>query len=207
MGITQWITNLAVAIIAATSYPGVFILMVMESMFFPVPSEAVMPFAGFLIADGEMTFFGVVLASTLGSIAGSLASYYIGYYGGKPFLKRFGKYFLLDEHHLEVSEKFFAKRGDITILIARFIPVVRHVISIPAGFAKMNVPKFVLFTTIGAGIWNSFLMYLGFKLKNNWDSVMEYSHTIDIFVVIVLAILLVYYGYKIVKNFVKMKKE
>lgn len=203
MGITQWIANTAVAFIAATSYPGIFLLMVLESMVFPIPSEAVMPFAGFLIVDGQFTFTGVIIASTLGSIVGSLLSYAMGYYGGKPFIARFGKYLLLDVHDLEITERFFAKRGELTIFISRFIPVIRHLISIPAGLGKMNLWKFSIYTIIGAGLWNSFLTYVGFKLKENWTEVMTYSHTIDIVVVAVLGIAFLYYAYKIYLNLTK----
>lgn len=200
MGITQWIANTAVAIIAATAYPGIFFLMVLESMVFPVPSEAVMPFAGFLIVDGQFTFTGVIIASTLGSIVGSLLSYAIGFYGGKPFISRFGKYLLLNNHHLEISENFFSRYGDITILIARFVPIVRHLISIPAGFGKMNLLKFSIFTIIGAGLWNAFLTWVGYTLKSNWAEVMKYSHVIDLVVIGVLAAGGFYYLYKIIRS-------
>lgn len=203
MGITQWIAATAVAFIAATSYPGVFVLMVLESMVFPIPSEAVMPFAGFLIVTGQFTFTGVIIASTLGSIVGSLASYAMGFYGGKPFIKRFGKYLLLDAHDLEITERFFAKRGDLTIFISRFIPIIRHLISIPAGLGKMNLWKFVIYTILGAGLWNSFLAYVGYKLKENWSEVMKYSHTIDIVVVAVLGLAFLYYAYKVYSNLTK----
>jgi len=207
MGITQWIASTAVAFISATSYPGIFLLMVLESMVFPVPSEAVMPFAGFLIVDGQFTFTGVIIASTLGSIVGSLLSYAMGFYGGKPFIKRFGKYLLLDVHDLELTEKFFAKRGELTIFIARFVPVIRHLISIPAGLGKMNLGKFIIYTTLGAGLWNSFLAYVGFKLKENWTEVMKYSHTIDIVVVAILGLAFLYYAYKIYLNLTKKPSE
>lgn len=203
MGITQWIANTAVAFIAATSYPGIFLLMVLESMVFPVPSEAVMPFAGFLIVTGQFTFTGVIIASTLGSIVGSLASYAMGFYGGKPFIKKFGKYLLLDSHDLEITERFFAKSGELTIFISRFIPVIRHLISIPAGLGKMNLWKFILYTILGAGMWNAFLTYVGFKLKENWTEVMTYSHIIDIVVVAVLGLAFLYYAYKIYINLTK----
>lgn len=203
MGITQWIANTAVAFISATSYPGIFLLMVLESMVFPVPSEAVMPFAGFLIVDGQFTFTGVIIASTLGSIVGSLVSYAMGFYGGKPFIKRFGKFLLLDVHDLELTEKFFAKRGELTIFIARFVPVIRHLISIPAGLGKMKLGKFIIYTTLGAGLWNSFLAYVGFKLKENWSEVMKYSHVIDIVVVAILGLAFLYYAYKIYLNLTK----
>jgi membrane protein DedA with SNARE-associated domain len=200
MGITEKIAVWATAFIASTGYAGIFILMVMESMVLPVPSEAVMPFAGFNIADGQLTWVGVILAATAGSIVGSLISYYIGYFGGKPFVKRFGKYLLLNQHHLEMSEKYFNKRGEITIFIARFIPIVRHLISIPAGFGKMKLWKFLVFTTIGAAIWNAFLTWVGFKLRANWDEVMVYSHTIDVVVLGLLALALIYYVIKIVRS-------
>jgi membrane protein DedA with SNARE-associated domain len=203
MGITQWIANTAVAFIAATSYPGVFLLMVLESMVFPVPSEAVMPFAGFLIVTGQFTFTGVIIASTLGSIVGSLASYAMGFYGGKPFIRRFGKYLLLDTHDLEITERFFAKRGELTIFISRFIPVIRHMISIPAGLGKMNIWKFIVYTILGAGMWNGFLAYIGYKLKSNWTEVMTYSHIIDIVVVAVLGLAFLYYAYKVYLNLTK----
>ena len=203
MGITQWIANTAVAFISATSYPGIFLLMVLESMVFPVPIEAVMPFAGFLIVYGQFTFTGVIIASTLGSIVGSLVSYAMGFYGGKPFIKRFGKFLLLDVHDLELTEKFFAKRGELTIFIARFVPVIRHLISIPAGLGKMKLGKFIIYTTLGAGLWNSFLAYVGFKLKENWAEVMKYSHTLDIVVVAILGFAFLYYAYKIYLNLTK----
>lgn len=205
MGITQWIANTAVAFIAATSYPGVFLLMVLESMVFPVPSEAVMPFAGFLIVTHQFTFTGVIIASTLGSIVGSLASYAMGFYGGKPFIHKFGKYLLLDSHDLEITERFFDKRGELTIFISRFIPVIRHLISIPAGLGKMNLWKFSIYTILGAGMWNSFLTYVGFKLKENWTEVMTYSHTIDIVVVAVIGLAFLYYAYKVYINLNKKK--
>ncbi len=187
MGLTAFIATFATQLIEKLGYPSVFILMVMESMVFPVPSEAVMPFAGFLIVQKSFTFWQVIVVSTLGSIVGSLISYAIGYYGGMPFVKKFGKYALLDVKELEATEKFFKKRGEITILICRFIPVVRHLISIPAGIGKMNILTFSIFTIVGAALWNAFLTYVGYILKNNWAEVMKYSHIIDIVVVIFLA--------------------
>jgi membrane protein DedA with SNARE-associated domain len=207
MGITEWIASTATAFIAATSYPGIFLLMVLESMVFPVPSEAVMPFAGFLIVDGRFTFTGVIIASTLGSIVGSLASYAMGYYGGKPFIKRFGKFLLLDVHDLAITEKFFDKHGELTIFVSRFIPVIRHLISIPAGIGKMNIVKFLIYTTLGAGLWNAFLTYVGYKLKSNWAEVMKYSHVIDLVVVAIIGIALLYYAYKIYLNVFKKKPQ
>jgi membrane protein DedA with SNARE-associated domain len=185
------------AFIEWLGYPGILILMALESMIFPVPSEAVMPFAGFLIAEGKFTFAGVIFFSTLGSIIGSVISYYIGAWGGRPILKKYGKYLLLNNHHLELTEKFFKARGEITIFICRFIPVVRHLISIPAGIGKMNLPRFLVFTAIGAGIWNAFLAYIGFVLRNNWGEVMAYSSLLDVLVIAAMVIGGVWYLHKL----------
>jgi membrane protein DedA with SNARE-associated domain len=196
MGLTQFIVAYATHLIEKTGYISVFILMTMESMVFPVPSEAVMPFAGFLIEQKTFTFWQVIVVSTLGSIFGSLISYYIGYYGGMPFVERFGKYALLDVDELEATERFFKKRGELTIFICRFIPVVRHLISIPAGTGRMNIVKFSIFTIIGAGMWNAFLTYAGFALKSNWEEVMKYSHIIDIAVILFLLAIVGLYVYR-----------
>jgi membrane protein DedA with SNARE-associated domain len=204
MGITEWIATTAVAIISASAYPGIFVLMMLESMFLPVPSEAVMPFAGFLLVGvTKLTWTGIIAVATMGSLTGSLISYIVGYYGGEPFVRKFGKFFLIKESHLEMSHRFFNTRGQTTIFIARFIPVVRHFISIPAGAAKMNILKFALYTLIGAGIWNSFLTFLGFKLKQNWDTVMAYSHYIDAVIIVVLTIAVGYYLYKIITHLIR----
>jgi membrane protein DedA with SNARE-associated domain len=170
--------------------------MMLESMIAPVPSEAVMPFAGFLIASGEMTWGAVIIASTLGSIAGSLLSYYIGRNFGRPFVIRYGKCLLLNERHLELAERFFQKYGNKTIFISRFIPIVRHFISLPAGAARMNVAVFSLYTILGAAMWNTFLTYLGFRLGSDWEVIRAYSEKLDILVGMLIIIGVGYMVYK-----------
>src|SRR3989339_1235619 len=209
MGFTEFLIENILRFFEAAGYWSVMILMALESMVAPVPSEAVMPPAGFLIAKGTFTFTGVIFFSTLGSLIGSLISYYMGAWGGRPIVERFGKYLLLDKKALDTSEKFFKKRGDIRIFICRFIPVIRHLISIPAGMAKMNLIKFSIYTIIGAGIWNTFLAYVGYKLQDNWDSIVkwEYRSWIDIGVIVVVILVAIYYAYKLYKNFKKEKKD
>ena len=168
-----------------------FILMVMESMVLPVPSEAVMPFAGFLISQGTFSFAGVILFSTLGGLLGSIISYYIGFLGGSPFVKKYGRYVLLREEDLAKTEKFFQKHGEKTIFICRFIPVVRHLISVPAGAAKMNFGKFTLYTVLGAGLWHIFLSCVGFILKQNWEKIEQFTKYFDYLALLVIAILLI----------------
>ena len=202
MGITAHIAEFATAFIDATGYASVYLLMVLESMIFPIPSEAVMPFAGFLVVTGRFSLFGVIVASTLGSITGSLLSYWIGAKGGEPFIRRFGKWFLIDMHELEVTQRFFARRGEIAILVSRFIPVVRHLISIPAGAGRMRLLPFCIYTIIGAGLWNAFLAVAGMKLKENWEELMHYSHQIDI---VVLALLVALVGLYVYKHRAKLK--
>jgi membrane protein DedA with SNARE-associated domain len=193
MGLTEFLAQYITAFIDKTGYVSVLTLMVMESMVLPVPSEAVMPFAGFLIAESKFTFTLVILFSTAGSIAGSLISYLIGRYGGQPFIDRFGKYLLLNHDDLTATEKFFNKYGDATIFICRFIPVVRHLISLPAGTGRMNLVKFSVYTIVGAGLWNAFLAVCGFHLRKHWETVMHYSRYVDIAVLALLVLGVVYF--------------
>jgi membrane protein DedA with SNARE-associated domain len=182
MGLTEALCYYNTWFINQCSYVGVFLLMTLESMVAPIPSELVMPFAGFLIFTGEFSVVPVLVASTLGSIVGSLLSYGMGMLG-KPVVLRYGRYLLLNVHHLEWTENFFLRHGGKTIFISRFIPVVRHLISIPAGLARMPLTPFILYTAVGATLWNMFLTYLGFRLKQNWQLIQKYTHILDYFVV------------------------
>jgi len=182
MGLTEALCYYNTLFISQCSYVGIFVLMSLESMVAPIPSELVMPFAGFLIFTGQFSVAPVMVASTLGSIVGSLLSYGMGRLG-KPVVLRYGRYLLLNPHHLEWTEKFFSRHGGKTIFISRFIPVVRHLISIPAGLARMPLIPFIPDTAVGATLWNGFLTYLGFRLKQNWPVIQQYTHILDYFVV------------------------
>jgi membrane protein DedA with SNARE-associated domain len=182
--ITEHITNVAVKILETSGYAGAGFLMALESMIAPVPSEAVMPFVGFMVVDGKWNFWAAVGATSTGSIVGSLLSYLMGYYGGKPFVLKIGKYLLLNQHDLERTEAFFHKRsGTMWLFISRFIPVVRHFISIPAGIGKMPMIPFLIATFFGATIWNVFLLVLGMKLRERWTVVQNFSHIADYIIV------------------------
>ncbi|HZX12393.1 MAG TPA: DedA family protein [Candidatus Nanoarchaeia archaeon] len=193
--ILEALTTFATSIITTIGYSGIFILMALESTVFPIPSETVMPFAGFLINEGRFTFLGVALASSLGSVTGSLVSYYLGKKGGVPLLKRYGKYLFLNEEHLSWTEVWFNKHGQKTIFISRFLPIVRHFISIPAGVGNMKLTPFLLYTFLGAALWNSFLAYLGIILNTNWELVRAYSTFIDVLFVILIVFILAAYLY------------
>ncbi len=186
MGITEFIAAWGTRIVDATGHLGVFLLMTAESMILPVPSEAVMPFVGFLVAEGSMSSVTAVGAATLGSLVGSLVSYAVGRYGGRPLVARYGRYLLITEEDLDRADRFFKRRGATTILLARFVPVVRHVISIPAGVARMKLLPFCAFTIAGAGAWNAILVCLGALLRRNWETILLYARWVDLAVVGIL---------------------
>jgi membrane protein DedA with SNARE-associated domain len=169
-------------IIEQMGYWGAAFLMALESMIAPVPSELVMPFVGFLAAEGKFSIPMAIVFTSIGSLVGSLISYYLGLWGGRPLVLKAGRYLFLNHEHLEWTERWFAKNGSWTIFVSRFIPVVRHLISIPAGLGRMNVWSFFIFTLVGATIWNTFLLYCGYKLRQNWTLVQQYSHELDIVV-------------------------
>lgn len=193
------------AFISSVGYLGLFLLMMLESTVFPLPSELVMPFAGFLVAVNSFTFWSALLVSTLGCWVGSMISYVVGYYGRYPFIRRFGKYFLLDENHLDVAEKWFKKKGPAAVFIGRFVPGVRHVIAIPAGVAKMDLMSFSLATIIGSAMWNAFLLYLGYELGKNWETVYQYTSYIDMFILVIVILLALYYGMYLISRHSKNK--
>ncbi|MBF0582713.1 MAG: DedA family protein [Magnetococcales bacterium] len=158
-------TQFLLELMGQLDYFAIFLLMAAESSILPVPSELVMIPAGYLIAQGTLQPGGVVLASTLGSLFGSLASYALAFWLGRPLLLRFGKYLLITPHHLQQTEAFVARHGEISIFTGRFIPVVRHLVSMPAGLARMRLTPFILYTGVGATLWNMVLLLLGFLLR------------------------------------------
>jgi len=185
--LTEAISSYAVQCLNQTGYFGAGLLMALESMIAPIPSEAVMPFVGFLVADGSWDLWLAIGVTSLGSITGSLISYYLGYYGGKPLVLKVGRSLLLYPHDLVSTEKFFHRRGGlVTVFISRFVPVVRHLISIPAGIGRMPLVPFLLVTLVGATMWNTFLLLCGMKLREHWPVVQTYSHEIDIVVLVIL---------------------
>jgi membrane protein DedA with SNARE-associated domain len=198
MGLTETLLHYNTLLIQKLNYTGVFILMALERMIAPVPSELVMPFAGFLIFTGHFDPVWVMVASSLGSIVGSLLSYGMGVLG-EPVVLRYGRYLLLNPHHLEWTKNFFNRHGGKTIFISRFIPVVRHLISIPAGMARMSLTPFIIYTAIGATMWNGFLTYCGVRLKENWRLIQEYTHFLDFLVAAALLAAVAYFIWK-VKN-------
>jgi membrane protein DedA with SNARE-associated domain len=200
-----WIARTAILVISTLGYAGVFALMAAESMIIPIPAELVMPFAGFLAARGDFSLWFVFLASSLGSLTGSLLSYWMGRAGGNRLVLHFGKYLLLDPSDLKRAEAYFERRGEGTIFIGRLIPVVRHLISIPAGIGRMNLKKFSLYTLAGASLWNMVLAVLGYILGQNWSRIRHYTEPVSILVAAGLAAGFVWFVAHHVRNKRKSK--
>lgn len=170
------LVNWLLETIGTMGYPGIFLLMAMESSVIPVPSELVMPPAGYLIHRGSMDWLPVILAGTFGSLAGAYANYFAAHYLGRPLILKYGRYVLIPPDKFERVESFFLCHGEISTFIGRLLPVVRHLISIPAGVAGMNHLKFSAYTVLGAGIWCSILTWIGYAIGQNQALVMAWSH-------------------------------
>lgn len=188
--------------IGALGYGGIFLLMFIESSFFPFPSEVVMIPAGYLAFKGEMNLFMVIFMGLLGSIGGALFNYYFAIYIGRAFLIKYGKYFLVKEEMIVKSEEFFKNHGHISTFTGRLIPGVRQLISLPAGVARMNLKTFIFYTGLGAGIWVTILALLGYFIGQNEDLIKEYLRLIIVATLVVLALLVWFYirRYKKSKN-------
>lgn len=170
------IMEMLVDTIGAMGYPGLFILMAMESSVFPVPSELVMPPAGYLAHQGSMNIWLAILCGTAGSLVGAYANYFAAHYLGRPLLLRYGRYVWITEEKFSRIETFFHSHGEISTFIGRLLPVIRHLISLPAGLAGMNHFRFALYTLLGAFIWVTILTWLGWFVGANQTLIMAYSH-------------------------------
>jgi len=186
---------------AALGYGGVLVAMAIESAMIPLPSELILPFAGFLVSDptqlepltgGPWNFWIVVIVATVGNTIGSLIGYGIGAWGGRPFLERWGRYLLIRQHEIELADHFFQKYGSATAFFSRLLPIVRTFISFPAGVARMNVFKFVVYSTAGAFIWSIILVQLGVVFGQRWTEIRHLLQPFDlgIAVLVIAAIVL-----------------
>ncbi len=186
--------------ILALGYPGIGALMFIESSFIPFPSEVVLPPAGYLAAKGEMNAYLAFGAGLGGSLLGALFNYSVAVYVGEPFLRRYGKYFFVKEKALDRAERFFADHGEISTFVGRLIPVVRQLISIPAGIARMNLRRFALFTSLGAGIWCAILVYIGYFHGQHEDALKDAvvkASTTKAFLYLVPVLVVLVVGYSI----------
>ncbi|MCC8116115.1 MAG: DedA family protein [Planctomycetes bacterium] len=174
-----WLANTVLTL----GYPGIVFLMAVESSLVPFPSELVMPPAGYLIHEGQMSWLPVILAGTAGSLLGALFNYFLALRFGRPFLLRFGKYVFLKPEHLERTERFFASHGEITTFVGRLIPVIRQLISLPAGISRMPLGRFCFFTTFGAALWITILTVIGWLVGQNQDLLHEHMRNATLWVI------------------------
>jgi len=187
------IVNTIVEIVGQMGYIGIFIMMFLESTFFPFPSEVAMIPAGYLASQGSMNLYLVILIGVSGSLAGALFNYYLAKHYGRRVVIRFGRYFFFDEAKLEKMERFFYKHGSFSTLTSRLIPGIRQFISLPAGLSKMPISAFVIYTTIGAGIWVIILALLGYLIGQNQELINEYLHQIISITLIIIIISTAFY--------------
>lgn len=187
--LVQWLLDT----IGTMGYPGIFLLMAMESSIIPVPSELVMPPAGYLAFQGKMSMPIAILCGTVGSLVGAYANYYASHYLGRPLILKYGKYVLIPPEKFERVEHFFLKHGEISTFIGRLLPVVRHLISIPAGLSGMNHLRFSLYTLAGAGIWCTILTIIGYVIGENQALIMQYSHKALAWVLLFCAVIVAGY--------------
>ncbi len=191
-----WIIN----VISTLGYPGIFICMAIESALIPLPSEVIMPFSGFIASTGRFDFALVCLVGALGNTFGSLAAYGLGYWGHerivRKLVRRYGKYILFEEEELDKTEKFMHKYKGATVLIARVVPGIRTVISLPAGIAELPLGRFLGLTFLGSLVWSTFLAWIGFALGINWRSLEGYFRKFEVLIVVLIVVGLSYYIYK-----------
>jgi membrane protein DedA with SNARE-associated domain len=166
----QWVLD----VIGALGYLGLALLLIAENLFPPIPSEVVLPLAGFLVGRGELNLWGALIAATFGSVAGAVVLYGLGRWGGRRLVLRYGKWLRVDEEGLRRAEGWFGRYGDWIVLVARVVPVARSIVSVPAGTAKMPLPRFVVLTTVGSAAWNGFLIGAGVALGANWRVVQNW---------------------------------
>jgi len=185
-------------IVRDLGYPGLFVLITLESTLVPIPSELVMPFAGALAASGEFSLPVVLVINSAAAMLGSGICYWLGAMGGKPLLLRYGKFIGVRKKDVERTESYFSRHGKATILIGRFLPVVRHIISVPAGIARMPLVPFFTQTFIGATIWGSVLIMIGYELGSQWDSVATKLKHVDMIVGVGIVIVLLALGIRFV---------
>lgn len=186
--------------ISSFGYSGVFIAMAIESACIPLPSEIILPFTGYMVFVGHFGFWQATVIATLGNLFGGLVAYYVGVWGGRPFLKRYGRYFLINERELAWTERLFERHGEITVFVGRMLPIIRTFISLPAGIARMNPLKMATYTAIGAFLWCAFLIFVGQKLGENWDSLKPFFHRADVVIGGAIVIVVTYVVLKRLKR-------
>ncbi len=186
--ILELLSVFIIRVISAGGYPGIVLLMAIESACIPLPSEIIMPFSGYLVYTGRFNLWWAAVAGALGCNVGSIVAYWVGYHGGRPLVERYGRYVLISRHDLELADRWFARYGQATVFFSRLLPVVRTFIALPAGVMRMDFWKFNLFTFLGSLPWCLGLAYAGLKLGEHWDGLRGYFHKFDFVIGAVLVL-------------------
>ncbi|PIR02087.1 MAG: alkaline phosphatase [Candidatus Nealsonbacteria bacterium CG_4_9_14_0_2_um_filter_37_38] len=194
------ISSFIINTISTLGYPGIVILMTLESACIPIPSEIIMPFSGYLVYLGEFSLWLVVIVGTIGNLIGSIISYFIGFYGGRPLIEKYGKYILISGQDLDQAERWFKKYGGESIFFSRILPVIRTFISFPAGIAKMPFWKFSFYTFAGSLPWSFFLTYAGILTGENWSKLEIYFKKFDWLIIILIISGISWWIYKKIKT-------
>jgi len=204
--ILEVIGSWAISVISSLGYFGVVLLMAIESANIPLPSEIIMPFSGYLITTGQFTLLGAAFWGAIGCLVGGALSYWIGMVGGRPLIEKYGKYILISHHDLDLADRLFKRHGEIIVLIGRMLPVIRTFISFPAGIAKMNFWRFMIYSFIGSFPFCLLLAYIGKKMGDNWNTLRAYFHQFDLVIVIVIVAGIVWYVWRHLNNMKKDRK-
>src|SRR5262252_3861710 len=167
--ILEILSAVIVTVISTLGYSGVVLLMAIESACIPLPSEIIMPFSGYLVSRGEMNLWLVGLAGAVGCVLGSMVAYWVGMYGGRPLIEKYGRFVLISHRDLDLADRWFAKYGEVIVFVSRLLPAIRTFIAFPAGVARMNVPRFIIYTFAGSLPWCLALAYVGKKLGEQWN--------------------------------------
>lgn len=197
LDITMTLTDSVIRFIEESGYPGIVFLMALESACIPVPSEVIMPFSGYIAWQQNLTLTGVVVAGALGNLLGSLLAYIAGFKGGRPLLERYGPYIMITDSKLRMADEWFERYGHEAVLISRMLPVIRTFISLPAGIARMDLKKFVIYTFAGSLPWCLILAYSGYLLGPRWTSLRPVFHALDYAILIAIPLILLYIYRKI----------
>ena len=199
-------SNFVLTLIGNYGYFGMFIGMVLEAVIIAIPSELILATGGILAARGIFTFWGAFFIGLLGSVFCAIVIYCMGYFGGRPFIKKYGKYFFMKEEDIEKSDSWFNKYGMLSALIGRNFPIIRTLISLPIGITKQPFIKFLIYTTIGSIPWTLAFVYVGYSLGDNWIILSNYINKLKTPIRIILIILIVLFIYKKIKNKYNKKK-
>ena len=200
MAIMEYLAAWVAETIGILGYAGIVFLMMLESIILPLPSEIILPFAGFLVSQGALNLWLVALAATLGSVLGSCISYEIGRFGGRPFLVKYGRFFWMSHERLRHADWWFRRHGEATILLARVLPLTRYFISIPAGIARMDRRRFIMFTAIGSFVWNLALIYGGVLLGQHWYTIIDYGAQLEMVIGSIVILFVLWYAVQAVER-------